>query len=330
MDSAQSQLIRAARTLTADTVGLVRAMYLRSTWDYADFLWIALAGPTDEEFEELAEVFDVPPLWVADALNPKQRAKAEFSADGQWGLILFKIVSYDKETSGVDTGQIALVLGPSFVLTVRLGPIGALTRVRAEAVAKPEFLGLGPLAAVHAILDAIVDDYLEVTDALRADIDVLEERVFSTQITDDSEAIYQLKRENLELRRALSPLLPVAHRLNRGTLNGDIPAGLRPHFQDVGDHLLRANDSIESHESLLMTMLQASNARQGLQQNTDMRKIAAYAAMLAWSTAVAGVYGMNFLYMPELDEAWGYPFALGLMFGGSFWLYRAFKHAGWL
>src|SRR4029077_13932506 len=152
-----------------------------------------------------------------------------------------KIVSYDEETSGVEPGQIALVLGPSFVLTVRLGPIGALTRVRAETVANPEFLALGPLAAVHAILDAIVDDYLEVTDRIAEDIDALEERVFSPRITDDNEAIYQLIRENLELRRALSPLVAVAHRLTTGSLQGDVPAGLRPYFHDVGDHLLRAH-----------------------------------------------------------------------------------------
>ena len=281
VDLAQAQLIRRAGTLTPDTVALIRAMYVRSTSDYADFLWIALAGPTDQELTSLAELLGVSPPWVEEALNIKQRAKAEFSADQQRGLILFKTVSYDEETSGVDTGQITLVLGPSFVLTVRLGPIGALSRVRAELVDNPEFLALGPLAAVHAIMDAIVDDYLSATDEIGADIDTLEEQVFSPRITDDSEAIYRLKRENLELRRALAPLVPVAQRLISGTLQGEIPAGLRPYFHDVGDHLTRAHDYVESYENLLVTMLHASNARHGLQQNTDMRKIAAYAAMLA-------------------------------------------------
>jgi magnesium transporter len=220
-------------------------------------------------------------------------------------------------------------VGDSFVVTVRLGPIGALGRVRAAVVQRPEFLALGPMAAVHAIIDAIVDDYLEATDEIGRDIDGLEEQVFSPAVTDDSERIYLLKRENLELRRAVAPLVPVAHELVRRTLPA-VPAHLHGHFHDVGDHLLRAHDYVESYETLLMSMLQASTGRQSLQQNQDMRKIAAYAAMLAWPTAVAGIYGMNFEFMPELDEVWGYPFALSLMGLGVLFIFRAFKRSGWL
>lgn len=329
VDAAQSSLIRASGTLTPDAVSLVRAMHGRATADPSDFLWIALASPTDRELAAIAEVFDVPTLWVADALNPRQRAKAEFSPDGRSALIVFKIVSYDEPTSSIETGQIAVLIGPSHVVTVRLGPVGALARVRTFVTESPELLALGPLSAVHAIADAIVDDYLVASDEISADIDTIEGHVFSSVASDDSEAIYQLKRENLELRRAVAPLVSLAQRLVTGSLT-EIPDPLRTHFHDIGDHLLRAHDTIETSDNLLMAILAVSNSRQGLQQNTDMRKIAAYAAMLGVPTAIAGIYGMNFDHMPELHWVGGYPVVLAVMAVSLLLMYRAFKRSGWL
>jgi magnesium transporter len=329
LDTAQSALIRASATLTADAVSLVSAMHARASEDPSDFLWMALASPTAKELSALALVFDIPALWIDDALNPRQRAKAEFSADGRSALIVFKIVSYDEPTSSIETGQIALLVGPAHVITVRLGPVGALARVRTAVTTDTELLARGPLAAVHGITDAIVDDYLVASDEISTDIDEIEGHVFSPLITDDSEAIYQLKRENLELRRAVAPLVPLAHRLVDGSLAG-IPADMRPYFHDIGDHLLRAHDTIETSDTLLMAILEVSNSRQGLQQNTDMRKIAAYAAMLGVPTAIAGIYGMNFEHMPELRQAWGYPVVLAVMALSLLLMYRAFKRSGWL
>ena len=329
VDAAQSALVKASGTLTADAISLVRAMHSRSTEDRSDFLWMALASPTRKEMTALADVFDVPALWIDDAMNPQQRAKAEFGPDGRSALIVFKIVTYDEPTSSIETGQIALLVGVSYVITVRLGPIGALGRVRAAVTSDQDLLSHGPLAAVHAIADAIVDDYLAATDEISADIDQLEERVFSPVVADDSPALYQLKRENLELRRAVDPLVPLAHRLVEGSLDG-IPGMLRTYFHDVGDHLLRAHENAEASDTLIMAMLAVSNSRQGLQQNTDMRKIAAYAAMLGVPTALAGIYGMNFDHMPELHWVWGYPLVLGLMGLALVLMYRAFKRSGWL
>ncbi len=329
VDAAQSQVIRSAGTLTPDAVSLVRAMHERATAaDPSDFLWIALASPTRRELDALAEVFDIPGLWIADALNPRQRAKAEF-AEGGRALIVFKVVIYDDPTSAIETGQIAVIVGPSLVLTVRLGPVGSLGQVRADTTGQPERLALGPLAAVHAIADAIVDGYLEAADEIGRDLDTIEEHVFSPAITDDSEVIYLLKRENLELRRAVSPLVGHAQRLVEGRMP-NISDAMRTHFHDLGDHLLRVNDYVESYESLLVTILQASNARQGLQQNTDMRKMAAYAALLAVPTAVAGIYGMNFEHMPELGWRFGYPMVLLVMATILGLMFRAFKRSKWL
>jgi magnesium transporter len=329
VDSAQSALIRASGTLTPDAISLTRAMFARASADRSDFLWLGLATPTPRELKALASVFDVPDLWIDDTLNPQQRAKAEFSPDGRSALIVFKIVTYIEPTSSIETGQIAMLVGPSYVVTVRLGPIGALARVRESVAANTELLAMGPLAAVYGIADAIVDDYLLATDEIAADIDNIEERVFSPSVGDESTAIYQLKRENLELRRAVQPLVTLAHRLVGGEL-GVIPPELRPYFHDIGDHLLRAHDNTEASDSLLMAILAVSNSRQGLQQNTDMRKIAAYAAMLAVPTAIAGIYGMNFRHMPELGWVYGYPAVLGVMALSLVAMYRAFKRSGWL
>ena len=328
VDAGHSRLIRAAGTMNSDAVALVRAMFARATASTSDFLWLALASPRREELTEVARVFGIPDLWIDDALNPAQRAKMELSRDGS-ALIVFKVVLYDEANSAIETGQIALMMGDSYVLTVRLGPVGPLAQARLDSVARPDFLAHGPLAALHAISDAIVDGYLEATDELSRDLDALEEAVFSPSVGDDSESIYLLKRENLELRRAIAPLVPTAHRLVSGQMSG-IPDALRPHFHDLGDHLLRANDAVESLEALLMTMLQASNARQGLQQNTDMRKMAAYAAMLAVPTAIAGIYGMNFRHMPELSWRFGYPAVLLVMASAVALMYRAFKRSKWL
>ena len=328
VDAAQAMLIRAAGTLTQDAVALIKAMWTRATEDPSDFLWIALAGPTDAELTALGNVLSIPKLWQDDTLNPRQRAKAEFASDGGSALIVFKIVSYDDETSTIETGQISLVIGPSYILTVRLGPVGALGRVRADLVSRPEMLALGPMAAVYGIIDAIVDAYLVTTDEIGRDIDTIEEQVFSSELSDDTEQIYLLKRENLELRRAVAPLVSVTRRLVAGHIL--IPDAIRPYFNDINDHVLRANDNIEEYESLLMSMLQASNSRQSLQQNTDMRKIAAYAAMLAVPTAIAGIYGMNFDHMPELDWTFGYPTVLGFMALAMLLMFVLFKRSGWL
>ncbi len=328
VDEAQSSLVRSVATMTDDAVSLVRAMYERASADPSDFLWIALASPSRAELGALAEVFEIPALWIDDALNPRQRAKLELSAQGQ-ALVVFKIVMYDEPTSSIEIGQIAVIVGESYVLTVRLGPIGLLGQVRLDTVARQEFLDHGPMAALHAITDAIVDGYLAAADEIGKDLDVIEEHVFSPRVTDDSETIYLLKRENLELRRAIAPLVPHAQRLVEARMPG-IPQAMGTYFHDLGDHLLRANDAAESYESLLMTILQASNARQSLQQNTDMRKMAAYAALLAVPTAIAGIYGMNFANMPELSWRFGYPAVLLVMAGILVLMFRAFKRSKWL
>jgi len=205
----------------------------------------------------------------------------------------------------------------------------AHVEVRAELEGDSHLLSMGPLAVLHGNLDVFVDGYQLVADELARDIEQIEERVFSPERTDDAAIIYKLKRENLEVRRAVDPLRPVGAQLLDHELVA-MPEGLRPYFHDLGDHLLRVAELSAQHDVLLGTVLEASRSRQAVMQNDDMRKISAWVAIAAVPTMIAGIYGMNFDFMPELHERWGYPAVLTLMVTACGLMYRAFKRSGWL
>ena len=291
------------------------------------FVWLGLRNPTQEETERAARVFGIDDLQIEDAMSIGQRPRFEIARDRV--LAVLKVLDYVEPTSDVETGQIAVFVGPSYVLSVRIGEPGDLTGLRADLEADSQMLALGPLAVLHGILDIVVDGYQEVVDELARDIEQVEERVFSPERTDDAAAIYLLKRENLEVRRALDPLRPVATQfLDQRTV--EMPEQLRPYFRDLGDHLLRVTELSGQHDILLGTVLEASRSRQAVQQNDDMRKISAWVAIAAVPTMIAGVYGMNFDNMPELHYRSGYFIVLGAMAAVVLGLYRGFRKSGWL
>ncbi len=266
-------------------------------WDIAragaddSFVWLGLREVDVAELELAAHLFGINDLHVEDALSTAQRAKVE--VDGERVSAVFKLLGYVEASSDVETGQIAVFVGPSYVLSVRQGEPGDLTDLRRRLEANADLLTTGPLAVLHGILDVVVDGYQNVVDELARDIEQVEERVFSPERTDDAATIYKLKRENLEVRRALEPLRPVADKLMHGELI-PIPELLQPHYRDLGDHLLRVAELSAQHDVLLGTVLEAARSRQAVQQNEDMRKISAWVAIAAVPTAIAGIYGMNF------------------------------------
>ena len=293
------------------------------------FTWVGLFEPPRDELSMVAEVFDLPRLQVEDAANPEQRPKFEIDDHGH-GLALVKVLDYRDSTSDVLTGQLAVFIGPWYVVTVRYGQIGDLSGIRERLDASPELRSIGPAGVLYAIMDMVVDGYLIISDEVAADVENLESRVFAQErISGNANSIYRLKRENIEMRRAISPLVPWAHDAVDERLEW-VPEPLRVYFRDIGEHLLRAWDGVESVDNLLMTMLMASTSLQDLQQNRDMRKISAWVAIAAVPTAIAAIYGMNFDTMPELHQPWGYPAVLLVMAGGCLFLYRAFKKSGWL
>jgi magnesium transporter len=292
-----------------------------------EFVWIGLFEPARAELQLVQRIFDLPELQVEDALNHRQRPKVEFEENS--ALVIAKILSYYDQTSDVETGQLSIFIGEHFIVTVRYGPLGDISTIRRRLESRPEFLRLGPTAVAHAILDATVDAYIAVAEEIGKDIEQLEESVFSPERTSDAEMIYRVKRENLEMRRAVQPLVGIAHELVREAVPG-IPEEMHPFFRDLGDHLLRVADAADSNDQLLMTLLMAATSRQDLQQNADMRRISAYVAIAAVPTMIAGIYGMNFDFMPELHWRYGYLVVITLMVMVCLVMYRAFKRSGWL
>lgn len=293
------------------------------------FVWIGLVNPTKPEMSLVADIFDLEALQVEDAMNAHQRAKFDVDEGGRT-FALFKILDYDDVTSGVITGQVSVFVGPDYAVTVRQGAHGDLSGVRDRIESSATLRSHGSISVLYAILDLVVDGYIAVMDEVVSDVDEVETEVFSTRpVSEITRRIYELKRENMEVRRAVSPLVPAAHRFASETAS-EVPDDLRPYFRDIGEHILRVSESVDNVDGLLLTMLMASTALQDLQQNKDMRKISAYAAMGVVPTVIAGIYGMNFSHMPELDWEFGYPLALGLMGLVVLVLYRAFKRSGWL
>jgi magnesium transporter len=300
---------------------------LREKGDDGSFLWIGLKDPTQAEFDEVDTDLGLHPLAVEDAVHGRQRAKVELYDDTVF--VVLKPLRYIDKTSDIETGELMLFVGDRFVVTVRRGELSPLTNIRAALEADPSTLGHGPLAVLHAILDRVVDNYLAIDGEVAQDLEEIEREVFSGSRM-DSGSIYRLKREVLEFRRAAMPLSEPLKTLHLSP-RSPVPEGeLRLLLRDVSDHLHAVIDHIESYDRLLTDMLGAHLSQLSVQQNDDMRKISAWVAIAALPTMIAGVYGMNFDYMPELHARWGYFVVLVVMVAGSTGLFRAFKRSGWL
>jgi magnesium transporter len=292
-----------------------------------DFVWVGLFEPSQDELDDIAEAFGLHPLAVEDAVKAHQRPKLELY-EGNLFLTL-KTLWYVDEDDAVETGEINLFVGDDFVITVRHGRGSQLKDARHALEAKQAVLSHGPSAVVYAVSDTVVDGYLAVMEELQVDVDEVESSVFSEKRTNDSARIYTLKRELAEVRRAVLPLKEPMRRFTVGAVPGILPeAG--PFFRDVGDHLNSAAESVDTLESLLSSAFEAHLARIQVQQNEDMRKISAGAALLLLPTLIAGIYGMNYNHMPELRWEYGYAWALFLMIGSSVGLWAWFKKSGWM
>jgi magnesium transporter len=300
---------------------------LRAKGDDGSFLWIGLKDPTQDEFDEVDTELGLHPLAVEDAVHGRQRAKVELYDDTVF--VVLKPLRYIDRTSDIETGELMLFVGDRFVVTVRRGELSPLTNIRAALESDPSTLGNGPLSVLHAVLDRVVDNYLAIDAEVALDLEEIEREVFSGNRM-DSGSIYRLKREVLEFRRAAMPLSEPLKTLHLSP-RSPVPEGeLRLLLRDVSDHLHTVIDHIESYDRLLTDMLGAHLSQLSVQQNADMRKISAWVAIAALPTMIAGIYGMNFDYMPELHTRWGYFVVLAVMVAGSSGLFAAFKRSGWL
>ena len=292
-----------------------------------DFQWIGIHDPTATELAQIAATFDLHPLAVEDSGDSHQRPKVERYGDTLF--VALKTLWYVDEEDAVETGEINVFVGPDFVVTVRHGEGVDLTTSRRDLEQRAKVLEHGPMAVMYAICDRVVDEYERVGAALEVDVDEVEESVFSPARTNDSIRIYTLKREIAEVRRAVMPLREPMRRFAMAQIDG-VDEETATYFRDVSDHLQRVSEVIDNLDVLLSTAFDAHLARISVQQNDDMRKISAGAALVVVPTLIAGIYGMNFDHMPELHWAYGYPFAIVLMIGVSTGLFVWFKKSGWL
>ena len=309
--------------------------------DVDGMAWIGLYRPEREVVEELAAHFGIHHLAVEDTVKAHQRPKLE-----RYGDVLFTVLRparYLDAEERVEFGELHVITGPDFVLTVRHAESPDLPAVRQRLEDTPDLLRRGPESVLYAILDQVVDEYAPVVAGLENDIDEIEDELFAGSPA-VSRRIYELYREVMSFQRATHPLLGMLAALDAGATKYAVDDELRRHLRDVQDHVVRVVERVDSFRALLQNALTVNATIVGERQNEEMRamteaslaqaeevkKISSWAAILFAPTLVASVYGMNFEHMPELGWRWGYPLALALMVVGSLVLFRIFRKRRWL
>ena len=291
------------------------------------FVWVALQDPVAAELAEMQKAFDLHPLAVEDALVGHQRPKVE-----EYGDSLFAVLHLVEPASGeYHVGELAIFAGPNYVVTVRSRAQKGLAEVRARCEREPNLLRQGPGFILYAIIDAIVDRYFPILDNLEDELDGIEQRIFAPAGAprDNIEALYALKQRLMVMKHAVAPLLEGVSNLT----GGRVPAlcvNITEYFRDIYDHLLRLNQTADSVRETIATAISVNLSFITLQENETMKRLAAYAALLAIPTMIAGIYGMNFEHMPELKWRYGYEISLLVMGGIDVLLYFQFKRAKWL
>ncbi|WP_249998637.1 magnesium and cobalt transport protein CorA [Actinoplanes sp. M2I2] len=308
-------------------------LYEKARNEDGAFVWLGLHEPTEAALSRVAEVFGLHPLALEDVLHREQRVKLERYEDVVFLVVrAARYVEHERVTATseiVSTGFVRLFVGPHFVITVRQGTVMELSSLRADLSSHPATLAQGPWSVVHAILDRLVDAYVDIATAVQTDVDQTEAAVFASGTPVTIEQIYQLKRQLMKFRGAVLPLQRPLAALG-GKQFADLPKEIRRYFGDVADHHNAAVEQVLAFDDVLNALLQARLAQLTVDQNNDMRKIASWAAIAALPTAVAGIYGMNFSHMPELTWRYGYPTIVLLLLVSATVLYRVLRRAGWL
>ena len=292
------------------------------------FVWVALRDPEDAELEQLKEEFNLHELAVEDASHGHQRPKVE-----EYGESLF-VVMHTVEFAPDDTmlqGEIHIFVGSNYLLSVRKRSRHNLLGVRVRCEQEPALLQKGPGFVLYALMDAIVDQYFPVVGEFETRLEIIEAQIFQekNQARNNIQQLYSLKQDVMELRHAVSPLLDSVMRLGGGRPPKSCE-GMQEYFRDIYDHLTRINTSIESIRETITTAIQVNLSLVAIEEGEVNKRLAAWAGIFAVATAFAGIWGMNFAHMPELQWRYGYPAALSVITAICFVLYRRFKRSGWL
>jgi magnesium transporter len=302
----------------------IRAALTRSD----QFVWIGLYEPDQVMLRELQQQVGLHDLAIEDAYNAHQRPKLEQYEDSLF--IVLRTAQIVRDPKHIEFGETHLFVGANYVITVRHGSLRSHVSLRQRCETTPHALAKGPGYVLYALMDFVVDQYLPIVAEIEEEVQELEEKLLEDPSSAEAtHRIYRLKRDLLSLRRAVAPLAEVANRLTRFDLP-HIPEDTRPYFRDVYDHVLRLNETIDMQRELLTTALEAHLSLMSVAQNEHMKRITAWAGMIAVPTMIAGVYGMNFEHMPELGWTYGYYGSLGVMALACVGLYVGFKKSGWL
>ena len=293
------------------------------------FVWVALKDPTPEELEEMAEEFDLHPLAVEDARHGHQRPKIE-----EYGNSLFAVLHVVELREGeINVGEIDIFVGKNYILSIRQRTEHGFGEVRARAESEPELLKHGSGFVFYALMDNIVDRYFPVVDALEVDLERIEQNIFEGEAGNGAraniKALYELKHKGMMVRHAVEPLIEAVHKLYGGRVP-QVCVGTQEYFRDVYDHLLRVSQQLDGLRDMVITALQVNLSMISLAENAVTKRLAAYAALVAVPTMIAGIYGMNFKNMPELNWDIGYPMAIAIMVSIDAYLWVKFRKTGWL
>jgi magnesium transporter len=290
------------------------------------FVWVALADPEPAELEVMQKEFCLHQLAVEDARHGHQRPKIE-----EYDESLFVVLQMIEPSEGdLNVGEVAIFVGKNYVLSVRSRAKRGFTDVRERCEREPELLRHGPGYVLYALMDAVVDRYFPILDAVETDLENVEDRIFANQTTRvNVEDLYDLKRNLMILKHAAEPLLDATARLFGGRVP-QLCAGLHDYFRDVYDHLLRLNQSIDSERDMITTAISVNLSLITIQENEVVKRFAAYGALVAVPTMIVGVYGMNFEHMPELRWEYGYFAVMAVIALIDAYLYYRFRKAKWL
>ncbi len=290
------------------------------------FVWVALRDATDEELHQMQHEFGLHELAVEDARHGHQRPKIE-----EYGDIVFVVMQQLSLDHGeVQVGEVAIFVGANFVISVRNRSPQGFLGVRERCEREPHLLRHGAAFVFYALMDAVVDRYFPLLDAFETDLDEIESQIFQRGAARwNIERLYALKRRTTVLRHAVAPLLEVAGKLHGGRVPA-VCAQTQEYFRDVHDHLARINLAIDAMRDTIGTAIQVNMSTVTIEESETTKRLAAWAAIFAVSTALAGIWGMNFEHMPELKWTFGYPLALGIIAGAGGLLFWRFRRAGWL
>ena len=290
------------------------------------FVWVALRDATDEELRQMQLEFNLHELAVEDARHGHQRPKIE-----EYGDTLFVVMKLPEMRNGeLEIGEVAIFVGPNFVLSVRNGSQQGFLGVRERCEREPGHLGQGAGFVLYALMDAVVDRYFPILDSLETDLELIEDQIFERGAAKSNiQRLYDLKRRASVLRHVVAPLLEVGGKLHGGRVPA-VCARSQEYFRDVHDHLARINGAIDSIRDTITTAIQVNLSMVTIDESETTKRLAAWAAIFAVSTALTGIWGLNFEHMPELKWRFGYPLALGAIVSAAGILFWRFRRAGWL